>query len=226
MAWQVSVAATIWSIWLARNELVFKNSRISRDTLNRLIVHRAFKWITANSWLDESMEKVWCQHPARAIVQYHQSLKSTLWASLSNTFELVTSIDGSWSSKSLQGGMGGLIKTKQSKIIFLFSGPTLMRGSLNSEVEALCHIIKTRPLLSSTMAKLVICTDFKQLESEFNDYVWCQKKESVTGVALSGLGIDLTNISAQHIKREFNNEAHELAIRGRNTGEYKCYWAQ
>lgn len=169
-AWQLSIAATLWTIWLARNELVFTNTRISKVTLGQLIIHRAFKWATTNSWIQLEMEKEWSIHPAKAIVQCLHGLKSALWTTLYQKFDFIATFDGSWNHKTSRGGMRGIIKNKHSQIVFLFSGPTLSQGSLYTKIEALCHIIRVRPLLSLTRQLIVVCTDSKQLETEFNNY--------------------------------------------------------
>lgn len=35
-AWQMSLAATLWTIWLARNEVVFNSIRISKSEIKRV----------------------------------------------------------------------------------------------------------------------------------------------------------------------------------------------
>lgn len=75
---------------------------------------------------------------------------------------------------------------------------------------------------------MVICSDSKQLEIEFNNSVWSNKRNLATSTTLErlGLDIDLVGLKVQYIMREFNNEAHELAVRGEKSRKYHCYWAQ
>lgn len=62
-AWKMSIAATIWTIWLARNDVVFNNLRISKTEISRVLIYRTFKWALANSWLEGTMERDWCLNP-------------------------------------------------------------------------------------------------------------------------------------------------------------------
>lgn len=140
---------------------------------------------------------------------------------------LVASIDGSWSQKRLREGIGRIIKNKLGQIVFLFSGPTLAQDSFHSEIEALCHVIRIHSLSSLAKLRMVICSDSKQLEIEFNNSVWSNKRNLATSTNLErlGLDIDLVGLKVQYIMREFN-EAHELAVRGEKSRKYHCYWAQ
>lgn len=115
-------------------------------------------------------------------------------------------------------------KIDRAKLCFYSPVQHSQRG-FNTEVEALCHVVKLRPNPSLIQQSLVICTDSKQLETEYNNFMWCQKRDSVTGIALSKLGLDINNLKVQYVRREFNTEAHDLAVKGRNSCMYKCYWA-
>lgn len=85
--------------------------------------------------------------------------------------EIVEAIDGSWSPKTSKGGTGGIVKNQERRLINLFTGPLMVQGGLGAEVAALKHLIQASDQSRLRNKKMTVCTDSKQLEEEFNDFV-------------------------------------------------------
>lgn len=47
-AWNMSMVAVLWSIWLTRSELIFKNVKALRKPLEQVILICSFQWGLAN----------------------------------------------------------------------------------------------------------------------------------------------------------------------------------
>lgn len=69
--WQLVVAATCWTIWLARNEALFSNKRITREVLEFLILTRIDKCGKVTGCMDYGYNPLWRVDPQGAIVLYN-----------------------------------------------------------------------------------------------------------------------------------------------------------
>lgn len=114
------VCSTLWSIWLARNEKIFQNVRIKRKDLNHVIILRSFKWVVANGWLEESHVKEWYNNPQGIISTFSHKLCLEFWKEKIQENEFVAAMDGSWYPSTGKGGIGGTIKDREKKLLFLF----------------------------------------------------------------------------------------------------------
>lgn len=222
--WKIIVVAVLWSIWLARNENVFDKTKISQKSLKKVILYRTFKWVVANEWITQDNELSWYMNPKSSIIKHLHADNQKCWREIFGVSELVAAIDGSWSANSNLGGMGGFIKEKKYKVT-LFSGPSYVNGSLEAEASALSHIVSTRARSDLRNKRLTVCTDSKQVETEFNEFKWQNKRASKTGQILEKLGLIIDGLKVMYIKRDHNVEAHVLVVRGRNSNQMYSYWA-
>lgn len=121
-------------------------------------------------------------------------------------------------------GWEDLLKKKKYKVT-LFSGPGYVNGSLEAEASALSHIVSTRARSDLRNKRLTVCTDSKQVETEFNEFKWQNKRASKIGQILEQLGLIIDGLKVMYIKRDHNVEAHVLVVRGRNCNQMYSYWA-
>lgn len=68
--WTVTICAGLWTLWLARNKLIFHNTIRSFTKLLTLLKIRSFKWILAYSGLHKDLEELWNVNPVGAILLY------------------------------------------------------------------------------------------------------------------------------------------------------------
>lgn len=62
------VAATVWSIWLARNDAIFSNKRVYKDSLQFLICTHIEKWGKETNLLNFGNDPLWkVNHPHWAL---------------------------------------------------------------------------------------------------------------------------------------------------------------
>lgn len=76
--WTVTICAGLWTLWLARNELVFQNITSSSSKLLALLKIRSFKWILAYSWFHKDLEDLWNVNPVGAILLYNKKRKELI----------------------------------------------------------------------------------------------------------------------------------------------------
>lgn len=110
-------------------------------------------------------------------------------------------------------GWENISKEKNRELVYLFSGPIIVHGGLEVEEVALSHIINIRVQSYLKNRKLVVYTDSKQIEADFNEFRWKNKKSSRNGHMLEKLGLSINGLRVIHIRREYNVETHVLAAR-------------
>lgn len=57
--WHLTLSVVLWTIWLARNEIFFHDSAISKEDFCRLIRIRSFKWSLVNLRV-EDLNWIYC----------------------------------------------------------------------------------------------------------------------------------------------------------------------
>lgn len=128
MSGSICLAAMFWSIWVARNELVFRNSRISSSNLESVIKYRAFTWARAANLVSLDLQKGWAISPSTST--YMQARKDFLAsvAKWSAVYNYLGFIDGAYLKKSsgqLLAGVGGFLINSNRSCQLIFSGPVV-----------------------------------------------------------------------------------------------------
>lgn len=72
--WGLAIAATLWSIWLARNEALFNTKRVAKGMLEFLIMTRLEKWGKATKLMEFGNDPLWKVNPQGALALYSQSI--------------------------------------------------------------------------------------------------------------------------------------------------------
>ncbi|KAH1064401.1 hypothetical protein J1N35_029388 [Gossypium stocksii] len=119
--WLIAIAATCWSVWLTRNEMVFERKVLSMDTMIFHAKMRALLWVRVA--FDECMvqERLWWLSPSKCRFDSINSKPVTLschypphgWLKF-NVSEMATEE---------ATGCGGVLRDKEEIVKALFSGP-------------------------------------------------------------------------------------------------------
>lgn len=167
--WQLVVAVTCWTIWLARNEAQFSNKRISREVLEFLILSRTDKWGKATGCMGFGCDPLWRVNPQGAIALYNHRISQDYWKNKLLNYSTVCAVDGAWGlniNKQLQGGIGGNIKKQGhnsvGRLFFTFSGPIAVASSLDAEIEAIIYVLRLALNGNLELRPIVICSDSRE----------------------------------------------------------------
>lgn len=90
------VAATLWSIWLARNEAIFQCNRILKANLENIIFIRVAKWDKASKVLNFYNDALWKLNPLGALTLHSQSCSQAYWSHKFGSFDYICVVDGAW----------------------------------------------------------------------------------------------------------------------------------
>ena len=87
------VVATLWSIWLARNDLVFNQIRLKKETLQDLIFLRVSKWGKAIKVIFFDSLPLWRVNPVGTLHVHHYLDKSKFWLIRRENFSFTCMVD-------------------------------------------------------------------------------------------------------------------------------------
>lgn len=142
--WIIVVAAVLWTVWLARNELVFSKVKVNKQSLTELIYIRTSKWGKASGVLNYGDTPLWKVHPQGAIALHTFKECSSFWLHKRHGFDFICAVDGAWGTSDsgrLGGGIGGTIHNNQGSLILSFSGPVSSSNALHTEIEGILFVI-------------------------------------------------------------------------------------
>ena len=223
--WHMVIAAALWSIWLARNELIFKQVRIKKENLVELIYIRVSKWGRASNLLGYGDTPIWRINPQGAVALHSFKLSSEFWTYKFLCFDIVSAVDGSWgiTSESFHsGGMGGTIKTKEGRAILTFSGPVLAISAVHAEIQAIIFAINCLASRNIKYTRAVVCSDSitavnalnKGLQFDFPILYMDFKYQHMINVS----------IFIHYVPRSLNENADSLAKSGLHRPVMKATW--
>lgn len=117
----VCLASLLWSLWLARNECVFKNVSINQLNLHFIIKHRAYTWSKVAQLIHSNQENIWdCKRSSNT--RHGQREKYYNRHSQCQTYYASQMVLGKDCKATI--GIGGFILNKYRRVIFIFSGPS------------------------------------------------------------------------------------------------------
>lgn len=215
-AWEISIAATLWSLWLARNERIFKGSKISSADVFLLAKKRAFEWAKLANLIPQSSADIWALHPKSTSYVFLYQKKEQFMARLFKKYDFVAFTDGARSSGGMQrssGGVGGIVYNKSKEVVFICFGPCHGLDVADIELEALKYIAM-KISLNWPAKSAVICSDSSLAIKRF-------QQSKLSGLNFCGpiLGsvfseVDLSDIWACKIPKAWNGEADLFAKHG------------
>ena len=166
----ICLASMFWSIWIARNELIFRGFRISPKSLELAIKYRAFLWARAAKLISQSLMSSWAISPAHSVHIYsRKNLNSWLtnWLSI---YQYAGFIDGSFQLKAdgnILAGVGGVIINNKRLCKLVFSGPVEVQSNYDAEVKALVIMMDHLQHNCLGIRSCIILTDSATLVNNF-----------------------------------------------------------
>lgn len=198
--WETVLAATIWTIWLIRNESSFHSKEPVISNVMQLIKFKSLSWGLALGLIIKKKSSWWADNPTGVVTA---SLKAK-WFDilLEENCSIAAFVDESWKRVGhyIRGGIGGLAKSLKGDHILEFDGPVIAHSALQIERQALIQLVALLENSQRSSEKILILTDSNQLI------------ESVKIQQLSSEWDRLkTRISIRHVNRVFNTQADSLA---------------
>ncbi|WOH03522.1 hypothetical protein DCAR_0622921 [Daucus carota subsp. sativus] len=213
--WRVVVVATLWSIWLARNELIFNGTRLKKQQLIELIAVRINKWGNAAGLILFGDDPLWRVNPHGIIAVHHFKRTLGFWQFRVDNYDFVCAVDGAFGSQgevSPKGGIGGYILNNRKEKILIFSGPVRAKSALQVETEGILQMLRWIFSLGLSKNRVLICTDSTESINIFNKgyaKVFPLRECNLDFQHLIGF-----NIFIQFVPSEINEEADLLAKNG------------
>ena len=219
-AWKTVVSATLWSIWLCRNQAIFRKQKFDFDTLFSMVHQFSKEWCIAFGSITQDSVKWWLSNPVGSVTN---SEKQQLERLRSTNAEFIGFIDGSQkmtNSISL-AGIGGIVMDKKENVFFTFSGPVSASSPSDTEWKALRFLIfsfagskwgsKSIRIYSDSIN---LVNNFLQLQVATNNYSDPSLHKLVSSM----------QISIKFIPRELNTRADLLAKRGARRPDMALFW--
>lgn len=213
--WKLIVAAVLWTIWLARNDLIFGKHKIQEKCFVNIIHIRIDKWGSAAGLMDFGADPLWRVNPSGAVAIRHHKILNTFWRFKRDQFDYVAAVDGAWGLAddfSYKGGIGGYLQDSSGKLVLIFSGPVNSISAQDTEVEAILFLINWMINLNLDFKRAVICSDSSVVVNAFNEGI--SVKFPVQALDFSHQMKINSSIFIQFVPRNLNERADELAKKG------------
>lgn len=218
----ICFSATLWNIWLARNNKVFNDRITGIKEIEKLIRFDASQWSIKEKVVNKSLFNLWKLDPAQAYSNHRDAelrRKLSIWF---NTNKLVGFIDRALTRDPYDHKhAGGFIIDQQSKVWFIFAGPSHEQNPFSIEKHALSVLLEA--LLSKGYGNLeiIIDSDSQVLVNTYNSSSLAQQPYFVQ---LDGLKDKLKGTKLTHIGRKFNTVADRLASEGKYLKALRACW--
>ncbi|KAK1372726.1 hypothetical protein POM88_028919 [Heracleum sosnowskyi] len=219
MAWEITWSATLWTIWLCRNQMLFQQVRIKQNELQFLITQRSQLWCQAAKLIDDGI--LWKSNPIGMVLSASNSKLNFL----SNVNAgLIGFIDGSWkilNENKTQGGIGGYLKDSKGNLIFVFSGPVDASSAFDCKYQAMCFLISKIVANHWRGKPCVIYSDSVELVEEVQK--WKFSFEQNEDESFKEFIIH-SKLEFKKVDRVLNWEADNLARKGAARRKMHCSW--
>lgn len=158
----ICIAATIWTIWLSRNECIFNNVKPKRNALQIIIKSRAWAWSLATGLILESQKNLWIISPIQAYKNHTRALLLQMVNKWFGSYKFMGFIDGSWKRNGngiVQTGIWGYIINRMGSVCYIFSGPSKGSNPFEVELEALDFLCKSIGNKRDLLDNIIIASD-------------------------------------------------------------------
>lgn len=219
----ICVASVLWSIWLARNEVIFRKTRTTFKMLEHSIKSNSMQWGIANDMIFQGQESQWFIIP-RTLLK--NNIKSKKKATITHWFrhsDLVGFIDGAWKQDDptlVKSGIGGFLLRNTKNLVFIFSGPTCQSSPYDTELEAFIYLVSQINTSSYKQKLITIFSDSKSLVDNVKAYKiggdFAYLNDEIKKLVVS--------INLVHIDRSLNEEADNLAKEGMHRLQIIAGW--
>lgn len=214
MGWNITLAATLWSIWLARNRLIFEKVSVQHEELIYLIKYRVFHWCEAIDICKGPISSGWLIDPKVLLLADNRAKMKSL---LNSEFDLIGFIDGAFYKDSFiskKAGLGGFFKNNKGDLVYIFSGPAKGECPLMVELEALEHLISEVNNSDKRLSKIIIYSDCQILVDAMNNLRHGLLSNLSLSVDHLRNIVPSLNIVFGKISRNLNDGADDLAKQG------------
>lgn len=222
--WGLVVSASLWSIWLARNECKFSGVRVSEKLLEFLLLERINKWGKAANILSFGNEPLWMSNPHGAIAVHLYKVRREYWDYKKVAFDFVCAVDGAWYVSDLgpMGGIGGQVLNRTGNIIYSFAGPLKVRNSLEAEIEAILHVVNLVIEKKFQNGKMVICSDSTEALAQIRNGL--PFYSPIHGQISNLKSMVNNNFFLDFVSRDLNENADSLAKHGTSKAQFSYFW--
>ncbi|GMJ01570.1 hypothetical protein HRI_003826200 [Hibiscus trionum] len=121
--WFIIPRAVMWSIWLARNDFIFKKSVVDCSNIVLLVLYRMANWFRAgNKEVHFTVEELVCNPAIASKVAKVKPAPHEISAWLPPPIGFMKlNVDGAQDLRGLKGGIGGIIRDSEGKKVASFS---------------------------------------------------------------------------------------------------------
>ncbi|GMJ01694.1 hypothetical protein HRI_003838600 [Hibiscus trionum] len=142
--WLIGCTSVLWSIWLARNALMFQDKILPIGGIFFLIQLRSFHWTRIRFDKVDIREAAWWECPLLCVndAAGGQSIRGAVAWVLPWKGMWKFNVDGAARGKPGLAGCGGVLRDWESRIRGLFSGAIRMADSNEAEVQAISFALK------------------------------------------------------------------------------------
>lgn len=227
MVWKVVVSSSIWSIWLSRNNEVFKKSNTTSDNLLNLVRVQSKEWAIAFSLIHKDAAYCWFRNPVGVVTGSEEFKIKEI---ISTGAALKGFVDGSWKEfpSKIQAGIGGFIQNIKGDIIFTFSGPVSAHSPFDSEWSALVFLVSSFLKSSWNHLTLKVFTDSRKVVCRYLEEVSSLNKHpEFRGNLYAGharISGEHANISVNFVPSEINHKADFLAKKRAKKISFSSHW--
>ncbi|KAL4384698.1 hypothetical protein GQ457_15G025740 [Hibiscus cannabinus] len=209
--WGIALAAALWSLWLARNERVFRNLSKNQKDLLVFTKMRALIWIKALNEKILLKDDFWWDDPIASLGPSNSELLQDWIPPESGCMKF--NVDGSFNT--VAAGCGGVLRSSNGDMRAIFSGPVEYFGSDFAELMAVKTALSIF-LEAGWMGKvhLIIESDSQVVLNWISNPLlrpwkwWCFFDE------IENLVRKLGSVNFSYIPRNRNNLADHLAKAG------------
>lgn len=209
--WDMIPYALIWSVWLARNELVFNNKAFEMNLVWDLHISRLAWWVKVG-WKDCPYSTIdFLQNFGEIRVQVNQKrIRKNEW-SAPPIGVLKFNVDGSALGAPGRSGVGGVLKNSNRQVIGIFSKAIGELWAYEAEVKTIlqalifCQQHHLKHILIESDSTLAVGWVSKQANRPWR---------LIQGNLIDALCVEIDCLGIKHIFRESNSSADYLAKSG------------
>ncbi|KAK1395020.1 hypothetical protein POM88_014076 [Heracleum sosnowskyi] len=211
--WEIVLIATMWTLWLSRNNRIFSGSKVNVGETVKLRKLRSQEWALARNLILEDAVIWWESNPIGVITRSQAVLEEKL---LKCDYELICFSDGAWKEGNrgtFRSGIGGVIKSREGSTKLYFSGPSAATSAFEAEFRAFEELMLLVKKVYGKDLSIMCYTDCLNLVHTLKTV----KEERVSNQFSDTKALDFfleANISVTKVDRSFLQEADYWAKQG------------
>lgn len=127
---------------------------------------RIFKWLEAGGMINGEIEKLFFVNPKGALREFSRLQYNAFSGEIGSNYDWVVAVDGAVSkSQATKGkaGIGGVIRNKECRLIYVFSGPSIANQVFEVEMDACMYVMSRLVGKFVDGRRVVVCVDSAEL---------------------------------------------------------------